>query len=188
MHGKKTDKKGISIFISHVIAIAILFVIMILVSVQFYNYYYSVKNEVQESQAKVLSQRVANDVLNLYTNYKYSNYELKEGENKTLSEVYINIPEKISGNNYIISLEQHGEFWIEGGIEGESSSEEERPYMSVRVKIESKPLVTYDYPIYNLISANVSGSVRMATKIKLSYVRENENGVLKDYIIMERVQ
>jgi len=28
----------------------------------------------------------------------------------------------------------------------------------------------------------------MATKIKLSYVRENENGVLKDYIIMERVQ
>ncbi len=186
MQRKNFGRKGISVFISHILAIAILFAILIVVSTQVYSYYYSIKEESQRAQTTVLSQRVADNVFNLYTNYKDSDYEPEEGRNKTLSLVYINIPEKISGNNYILSLEQHGDLWIEGEMENESSSDNERPYTFVRIEIEGKPSATYNYPIYNIVSVNVSGSVRRATKIKLSYVREKQSGELKDFLMMER--
>lgn len=185
MKRKKTGRKGLSVFISHVLAIAILFVVLIVVSSQLYNYYYSIKEQSQQSQALVLSQRVADNVLTLYTNYKESDFEPPEGENRILSVTYVNIPEKISGNNYILSLEQHGDFWIEGGMENESSSEDERSYTFVKVEIDGKPSATYTYPIYNVV-ANVIGSVRRTTKVKLSYIREKQSGELNDFIIMER--
>lgn len=183
---KGSGEKGISVFTSHVIAIAILFVILIVVSSSIFSYYYSIKEEVQASQAKALCQRIADNVLKLYTEYNRSDYRPWEGENDTLSEVYLNIPEKISGNGYTLSLRQRGDLWIEGTMENETAYKNERPYTSVRVDVEGNPSAVYSYPIYNMVLANVSGSVRKATVIKISYLREKESGEIRDYIIMER--
>ncbi len=183
---KECSSKGVSVFISHVIAIAILFVVMIGVSVEMYNYYFSVKEESQQSQARILSQRVADSVIRLYDNYRQSDYEPEEGKNTTLSEVYLNIPESISGNNYIISLENHGDLWIDGSLGDEESYQDDRPYTRVRIETEGKPSAVFVYPIYNVVSVEAGGSVRRATKIKLSYLRGMENGDVRDYVKMER--
>ena len=176
---KRSSGKGISVFTSHVIAIAILFAILIIIASGMYSYYYSVRGETQQSQARVLSKRIADNVISLYTTYKESDYD--PYQNTTLSVVYVNIPEKISGSSYELSLEQHKDFWIEGDVENESSHDNERPYTFVKVETDS---FTHYQPIYNIISAKVSGSVRKATKVKLSYVR----GKGEDFIKMERFE
>ena len=177
-------KKGLSIFMSHILAIAILFVILAVVSTQLFTYYMNIREETQKSQALSISQRVAEAVLGLYTNYRKSDYEPEEGGNRTLSEVYLNLPDKISGRDYTLSLEQHEKFWVEGSMENETSSKNERPYTSVKIEVGSS---VYTYPIYNIVSVNVSGSVKMADRIKISYIRKRENGETKDLITMERI-
>jgi len=179
-------KKGLSVFVSHIIAIAILFVVMIIISFQMYSYYFNLKENIQRSQATIVSQRIADVVFGLYTAYKDSDYTPEVGENLTLSEIYINLPEKIAGNNYEVSLQQHGDFWVDVNA-SESSYHNERPYTSVKIETMGKPQKVYNYPIYNIVPVEVSGSVRKATKIKISYIRANENGEIKDYIKLERI-
>lgn len=182
---KKNGRKGISVFISHILAIAILFVIFIAVSVSMFDYYQGLREKVQESQAEILCWRVADNMIKLYTSYKTSDYEPEEGGNDTLSEIYLNIPEKISGSNYVLSLERHMEFWVDCIMENETQSQNERPYTLVKVETEN-PRNTYSYPVYNLALDNVSGSVEKTTRVKLYYLREKQDGELQDYIIMER--
>lgn len=180
------SRSGLSIFISHIIAIAILFAVLIIVSFQMYSYYYSIRENTQNLVASSISQRISDIILGLYTTYKNSEFAPLQGKNITLSEIYLNIPEKISGNNYRISLQQHGDFWIDVDA-SEDSYHSERPYTSVRIETMGKPQKVYTYPIYNVVPVEVSGSVRKASKIKISYIRANENGEIRDFIIMERV-
>ncbi len=179
------DKKGVSVFISHVIAIAILFVVLTVVSSQLYSYYYDIKEESQRSQSRILSQKLSDNIITLYTNYKNSDYIPKEG-NETLSEIFVNVPDKISGNNYELSLISHSKLWVDGYFENETTYQNKRPYAMVRVETEGNPSNVFDYPIYNVI-IDLDGSVRRATKIRLSYVRENINGNKKDSIKLERI-
>ena len=183
----KNSKKGLSVFVSHVIAIAILFVVLIVISFQMYSYYYSIKGATQKSVSTLISREISNLILGLYTTYKNSMFTPSLGENETLAEIYMNIPEKIGGNSYEISLVQHGDFWIDANVAGSSSlSTTERPYTSVRIKIMGKPSSIYTYPVYNVVPLIVSGSSKKSTRIKLSYIRENKDGLIRDYIIMER--
>lgn len=181
-------KNGISVFTSHVIAIAVLFVILMAGATSIYSYYNSIRGEAQRSQALAVSQAVADAVLVLYNEYNLSTFEPAEGKNETLSEIYINVPEKISGNSYSLALRRHGEFWIETEVENETYYQDERPYTSVVVDVDGSSSATYEYPIYNTVSANVTGSASKSTTVKISYVREKFSGALRDYIVMERVR
>lgn len=181
-----TGRKGISVFTSHVIAIAILFVVLVAASSSLYSYYHSLKENVQESQALAVSRSVAEAVLALYSEYSSSEFVPQEGRNETLSEVYINVPEKISGNTYTLSLLQHEEFWIDVAMENETTYQNERPYTFVRVEADGMPSGVYEYPIYNIVGAKVSGSASQASTVKISYFRESKLGVIGDYITLER--
>ena len=181
--------KGLSVFTSHILATAILFVILITVSSQMYAYYYNLKENVQRSESVVLSQRIANVIVKLHGIYKNSDLKPDAGENMTLSEIYLNIPKKISGNNYIIKLNQRSEFWIEASVSGERFFDEERPYTSIEIEIEGKPSSVYTYPVYNVATLNVSGSAKSPSgKIKISYVRKNYGGKIEDLVIMEEAE
>ena len=184
MHKKS---KGISVFVSHILAIAILFVALVAVSSQMYGYYHSLKETALETQARILSQRISENVFKLYTNYKESDYEPRKDSNETMSEIYLNIPDKISGNNYVVSLENRQDLWVEGGFYGEEFYSDVMPYSSVVIDVEGNPSGTFRYPIYNLVSTKVNGSATRASRIKISYVRENSPEGTTDYIFMERV-
>lgn len=179
--------KGISVFVSHIIAVAILFAVLMVVSVNLYGYYFDFKENIMSSQSKIVSDRIAENILKLYVNYKESDFVPIKNSNITLSEIYLNIPEKISGNNYKIYLEQRGELWIECDVEDEEFYSEDIPYTSVKIEVEGKPSKAFSYPIYNIVSAYVNGSAERASRIKLSYVRENHEDDIEDYILMERV-
>lgn len=188
MPGKERTK-GISEYMSHVLAIAVAFVILGLVASSLYSYYKNVTLESQRSEARTLSERVGDEILKLYSKYEGSEVEPSEGQNVTLASSTIDTPEGIGGENYNLYLNTSKAYWVDAGLSSSSDLsvvQTKRPMAKVVVEVTGFPGKTYAYNLYN-IPINLTGSTSRPDKIKVTYIRENEGGNLTDTIRMERV-
>lgn len=181
-------KKGISEFVSHVLAIAIAFVILALVASSMYNYYRSVVLESQEVEARALSERLGDKILKLYSKYEKSELRPDLGENLTLATSAVDTPGGIADRNYNLYLNSSMAHWINAeliSVANISVIRTRRPTARVIVKVVEFPKKTYQYFLYN-IEINLTGSAKRPNKVDLNYIRKNEGGNITDLIRMER--
>ena len=182
--------KGISGFMSHVIAIAIAFVVLSMISVNMYDYYTNTVKETQKTQAKILGQKIGLSITKLYETFRNSDFEPNPGENFTFSELEITVPKQISGKAFSLELRENEDFWIWADIKVDGQDvklrEIRKPSNRIFIQTFEEPETTFTFDLYN-IEIPVEGEFRQTDKVKFSYLRTNQNGKIKDKIIMERV-
>lgn len=181
----KYSEKGISVFVSHVLAIGIAISILFIISTHFYSYYQQIVRQSQTIQGKRIAEEVSENLLKLYQIYEDSDF-LPE-QNKTLGKLKLKIPEKISGRDYIIKLENRSEFWIHSDITVNGSNvsikSAERPFSKIVIQTEKIPKINLEYNLFNL-EIPVEGKVESSDHVILKYIRRNENGKKKDKILL----
>jgi hypothetical protein len=182
------ERKGISQYVSHILAIAIAFVILGLVTTNFYDYYRDVVQESQGAEASSLSERIGDEIITMYTQYNGNEKEPPKGGSITFASSTLSAPEKIGGSNYRIYLNSSKEHWINADLttSGEISTiETKRPAAMIIVKT-GFPERTYVHRLYN-IEVDMNGSAQNPDKIELSYVRSKDSqGNITDTVILER--
>ncbi|MFB6075691.1 MAG: hypothetical protein ABEK17_00965 [Candidatus Aenigmatarchaeota archaeon] len=178
--------KGLSSFVSHVLALAISIIILSIVAANLFGYYGDTVEQSQRTQARLVSGEIGENIIRLYTNYIDSDTEPMEGETLVLGKIRLSVPEKISGRSYIISLRDNDEYWIDVQIEGLKSENIYRNYAAVKITTMNTPGVEETYNLNN-IGINLEGRVRKTDEIVLKYIRNNTDGTLNDKIVMERI-
>lgn len=181
------DIKGISEFTSHILIIAVAIVILALVASSMHNYYRDMVLESQQAEARVLSEKLGDEILEMYSKYEKSEVEPEKGENTTLASSTIGTPEGIAGRNYEIYLNSSKSHWINAellSVANISVLRTKRPTARIVVKVTEFPEKTYNYLLYN-IETNLTGFAKRPNKVELKYIRKND-GNITDLIEMER--
>lgn len=182
------SSKGISEFVSHILAIAIAFVILGIIASTMYNYYTSLVLESQSSEARSVSERIGDRVMEMYSKYDVKDVEPEPGKNLTLASATVDVPDGIAGRNYNIYLNSSKAHWINAELHSTANIsviDTRRPTARILVEVTEFPERTYTYRLYN-IEINATGKVRRPDKINLKYVRENKGGNITDRVIMDR--
>ncbi|MFP4116420.1 MAG: hypothetical protein ACLFQ8_01620 [Candidatus Aenigmatarchaeota archaeon] len=105
------SKKGVSDYFSHILALAITIVILSLVMSTFHDYYVDVAERSQQSEAMAVNREVGDAILNLYSTYRYRDFDSEE--NETLGEKTVDLPRKIAGQGYNVRLNSTGQIVVE---------------------------------------------------------------------------
>lgn len=182
------DSKGVSLYISHILGLALLLVAFGLITASMIGYYTNVSEQAQEAQALLVAQAMTEKVVELEVLYKDRGpTPTNSGSNITLAEVVMNVPAKISGKSYSIELLPRDDLWIinnisAGGV-AKGTLDEKRSYSRVVIKTDGPPSITFSYDMYNVV-AKTEGSARRTDAIKLSYVRTREGNATTDKVIL----
>lgn len=182
---------GVSLYISHIFALAILLVAFGLVTLNMFNYYTAVSQEAQETQALLIAQAVAEEVVRLETLYRDSGARPEtNGTNITLARVFLDVPLRVSGKAYRIEMLPRQDLWLLNNItvggKKTSALEEERPYSRIVITTEGLPSIAFTYNFYNVF-VKTEGSARNTDRIRLTYVRERVGGENVDKIVLTGV-
>ncbi|MBI4017343.1 MAG: hypothetical protein HY366_00145 [Candidatus Aenigmarchaeota archaeon] len=188
MNGNRGTNKGVSLYVSHMLALALLLAAFGFVSIGITNYYKGVSEKGQEAQALVVSQLLAENIVKLEYLYKNSVAGLStNGTNITLAELVLDVPQKISGKPYVVTLTGHQDFWIINNVtvsgENKTILQESRPQAQVTITTDGPPSITFSYNIYNVVAA-LEGSAQRTDRIKLTYMRELVSGVTTDRVVL----
>lgn len=177
-------KKGISPILSHSIFVAIGVVLLIFVSVMvWYIYTESVKQTIK-SELKRVNQIVAESVIKLYTLFKDS--DLKPESKTVLGSLKLEVPEKVGGRSYKLSLIPPENITVRVSIKIENQTQRiiEETVPSV-LSWTTSPEVNVSYPIYS-IEIELSGTVDSLNQPWiLKYNRRKENSTFIDSITIE---
>ncbi|MFB6088513.1 MAG: hypothetical protein ABEK36_01915 [Candidatus Aenigmatarchaeota archaeon] len=179
-------RKGLSSFVSHILALAISIIILSIVAANLFGYYRDTVEQSQRTQARIVSGEIAENIIRLYTNYKDSGTIPSEGESITLGKVKLSVPQKISGRSYIISFQDNDEYWISVDVEGAESDHVERRFSRVKISTMGTNSISESYSLNN-IEIDLEGRVRKTDEVVLKYIRTNISGKIKDRIVMERI-
>lgn len=179
-------RKGLSSFVSHILALAISIIILSIIASNLFGYYRDTVEQSQRTQTRIVGGEIGQNIIRLYTNYRGSEVKIGRGEDLVLGKIKLSIPQKISGRSYIIELQDNDEEWIEANVQNGVAKDTERQYAGIEVRtMASKPIVETYY--LNNIGIELEGKVRKTDEILLKYIRENFNGTLEDKIVMERL-
>lgn len=179
-------EKGLSTYISHILALAVAMIILVVIATNLFEFYRSTARESQKTQARLISEKIGDNLLKLYTNYVNSDIRPEKGESLTLGRLELTIPEKISNRYYNITLINRDEYWIDVDVIGGEEKESERKFSSVKIFTLKAPKIEEEYRLNN-IEIDIEGSVKKTDRIALKYVRSNSGGRVKDKIVMERL-
>lgn len=179
-------QKGLSSFVSHVLALAISIIILSIVAANLFDYYRDTVEQSQRTQARLVSGMTGENIIRLYTSYRDSDTEPIEGESLVLGKVKLSVPEKISGRSYIISLRDNDDYWIDVQVENSENEDVYRKYAAVEITTMNTPSVEEVYSLNN-IGIDLEGRVRKTDEVVLKYIRNNTDGTINDKIIMERL-
>ncbi len=181
-------KKGLSDYISHILAIAIAFLILSLVASSMYDYYVNLTLESQRSEATAVSEDIAERMMDMYSEYRDKEIIPGPGEKEVLKSVELDVPDNIGGRNYDIRLNSSNQHWIEAEIVTTSEIsivDSRRPTARIVVEVTEFPEETYTYHLYN-IETGLDGEARNPDRIRLEYIRKRENDKTMDTIEMSR--
>ena len=176
-------KKGLSDYISHILAIAIAFIILGLVSSSMYDYYIEMTVESQRSEVEAMNEDIRNSIMNLYSEYRYKDIIPPENESEVLGEVEISLTPEIAGGRYRVELHSAEDEWIDFTVKSifeTTTTEVTRPTARITTHVLDFPQRNYTSYLYN-IEINLEGNVTSPDDLRLEYVRKNE-GEIKDYI------
>ncbi|MFP4634151.1 MAG: hypothetical protein ACLFM9_04270 [Candidatus Aenigmatarchaeota archaeon] len=179
--------KGLSNYISHILAVAIAFLILSLIASSMYDYYVDLTMESQRSEAMALSEDLGNKIMDMYSQYGDVEIIPQQGETEVLTSTEVDVPDDVGGRNYNLRLNSSRKHWIETDLEATAEVEvvdSRRPTARVVVEVTEFPEGTYKYHMYN-IETNMTGHVSNPRKVKLEYVRVND-GEVEDLIRMSR--
>lgn len=182
------SKKGVSDYVSHILAIAIALVILGLIASSMYDYYTDLVVESQRSEAETLSENIGDSILRLYSRYNGHGTVPEEGENITLATAEVDTPDRVAGRNYDIYLNSSRAYWIDARLESASNIsliDAERPTAKIIVEVTDFPEKRYEYGLYN-IEVDMKGRVSRPDGVVLRYMRENVGGNVIDTIKMSR--
>ena len=148
--------KGISLFFSYITAIIVSIIVISSITLIFFN----IQKNITENQIKKdfvqLSNIISSKITLIYNSAEFSKYSKFSNNSIKLSEIKLNLPEKIGNRNYKISLSKNN--------------------LQTMIIIETveDPIISIEYYIPN-IDINIQGDTFNPHNTKLKYIRYNEN-------------
>ncbi len=180
------QKKGMSDYFSHVIALAIAFLILALIATSVHDYYIDITVESQRAEAVSISEYIGKGIMDMYSEYRGSEKMYQEEESMILASTEIKVPDNIAGRSYNIRLNSSAEHWIDVDLEPHHDIDivgSRRPTAGVIVEISGFPQNTHVHHIYN-IELELEGNAHNPERIRLEYIREVEEGEPIDRVKM----
>lgn len=181
------ENKGLSQFVSRIILLGVSFIILGLLSASMYNFYVDLTMESIRTDSFAISERIGNEIHEMYSKYSEFHKELEEGENMTLSVSTISVPDNIAGRNYNLYFNSSKDHWIDAEIFSTpdiSIVDTRRPTARINTEITEYPRAILVYKLYN-IEIEVTGEVENPDVLELRYVREKdiEEGIIDTVVI-----
>jgi len=180
--------KGVSNFITYAITILLGFLIVTTFSLLIYGYYDRVSKSNIESSLKQLCIQTVISIIDLYNKGEESDVNPENSSSIILSEIDLNYPDRVSGNNFEVELVSSPGIWnaiLNLTIDNESTEIKKETSSGAKIiaRTTQRPFVSHEYDIPN-IPIVLQGKFKSGENDTLRLVRYNYNGNIQDVIIL----
>ncbi len=179
--------KGESHFVEYTLVILLSVVMIVGVTLLAFSFYRSISDSEIKQELRQISAQVSDNVVKLYDVAKSSRASPGNYTSMLISEVNLNLPDKVSNNNYeifLVSASQLTPLISLVTIDGTNvSTIISNSNARVVGRTNGDPEVEVEYDIPN-IDVSVQGKARNGQNTTLRYYKYNINGTIRDMIVL----